>query len=126
MKVKDWWHYLIEMPVDANGAGPATVGVDAVKITYEVWDRAQEVCRASFDNLPDAIDEAMRRNAAGQWGGTFDLLQRLDKGEPCDKPCPVRHATSGCTCAEAAAIIRKLEADVERLERQLVEQSESW
>jgi hypothetical protein len=61
MSVQDWWHFPIEMPLDANGDGPATVGVDAVKITYEVWDRLL-VTHGSFDNLPDAIDAAMLMN----------------------------------------------------------------
>jgi hypothetical protein len=61
--VRTWYYYPIEMPLSADGQGPATVGVDAAKITYEVWDRALTT-HASFDNLPDAINEAMRLNAA--------------------------------------------------------------
>ena len=60
---RKWFHYPIEMPVTAEGQGPATVGVDAVEITYEVWDELLR-SHASFDNLPDAINEAMRLNAA--------------------------------------------------------------
>lgn len=60
--VRQWWHYPIEFPIDADGNGPAKVGVDAVKITYEVWDVLLNT-HASFDNLPDAINEAMRLNA---------------------------------------------------------------
>lgn len=60
---RKWFHYPIEMPVTAEGQGPATVGVDAAKITYEVWDELLR-SHASFDNLPDAINEAMRLNAA--------------------------------------------------------------
>lgn len=56
-----WQHYPIEMPLTADGNGPATVGVDAVKITYEVWDHFF-VTHGSFDYLPDAINEAMRLN----------------------------------------------------------------
>jgi len=60
---RKWFHYPMPMPVTAEGRGPATVGVDAVEITYEVWDEL--ICsHASFDNLPDAINEAMRLNAA--------------------------------------------------------------
>lgn len=62
MDVRQWYHYPIEMPVTANGEGPATVGIDAEKITYEVWDVLFNT-HASFDNLPDAINEAMRLNA---------------------------------------------------------------
>jgi hypothetical protein len=61
--VRKWFHYPIEMPVTEDGQGPATVGMDAEKITYEVWDQTLTT-HASFDNLPDAINEAMRLNAA--------------------------------------------------------------
>ena len=57
--VREWLYYPIEMPMTADGKGPATVGKDAVKISYEVWDRLYNP-HASFDNLPDAINEAMR------------------------------------------------------------------
>lgn len=62
MDVRQWYYYPIEMPVTSNGDGPATVGIDAEKITYEVWDVLLNT-HASFDNLPDAINEAMRLNA---------------------------------------------------------------
>lgn len=58
---RDWWYYPIEMPIDIHGCGPATVGQDAVRISYEVWD-AELRTHGSFDNLPDAINEAMRMN----------------------------------------------------------------
>lgn len=58
--VRRWPFYPIEMPVTADGQGPATVGADAAKITYEVWDRLYN-SHGSFDNLPDAINEAMRK-----------------------------------------------------------------
>jgi len=59
--VRQWYHYPIEMPLSADGQGPATIGVDARRITYEVWDALLHT-HASFDNLPDAINEAMRLN----------------------------------------------------------------
>jgi hypothetical protein len=59
--VRRWSYYPIEMPVNSDGQGPATVGVDAVAITYEVWDKLFNT-HASFDNLFDAINEAMRLN----------------------------------------------------------------
>lgn len=62
MDVRRWPYYPIEMPVTDDGKGPATVGKDAVKITYEVWDRLYN-SHGSFDNLPDAINEAMRLSA---------------------------------------------------------------
>ena len=61
--VRRWDYYPIEMPLTADGKGPATVGVDAARIAYEVWDRDLS-SHASYDNLPDAINEAMRLNAA--------------------------------------------------------------
>jgi len=60
--VRKWFYYPIEMPLSADGNGPAKVGTDAVNITYEVWDVLLNT-HASFDNLPDAINEAMRLNA---------------------------------------------------------------
>jgi hypothetical protein len=59
--VRKWFYYPIEMPITSDGQGPATVGVDAAAITYEVWDRLFNT-HGSFDNLPDAINEAMRLN----------------------------------------------------------------
>ena len=56
------FYYPIEMPVTADGHGPATVGVDAVKITYEVWDRLLN-SHGSYDNLPDAINQAIALNS---------------------------------------------------------------
>ena len=56
------FYYPIEMPVTADGHGPATVGVDAVKITYEVWDRLLN-SHGSHDNLPDAINQAIALNS---------------------------------------------------------------
>jgi hypothetical protein len=59
---RQWFHFPIEMPLSADDQGPATVGVDATRITYEVWDQALTT-HASFDNLPDAINESIRLNA---------------------------------------------------------------
>ena len=59
--VRRWFHYPIEMPVNYEGQGPATVGKDAVSITYEVWDVLLN-SHSSFTNLPDAINEAIRLN----------------------------------------------------------------
>ena len=64
LDVRQWDYYPIEMPVTADGCGPATVGVDAVQITYELWDKLL-TSHASFDNLPDAINEAMRLSFGG-------------------------------------------------------------
>ena len=51
------------MPLSADGQGPAKVGTDAASITYEVWDVLLNT-HASFDNLPDAINEAMKLNSS--------------------------------------------------------------
>lgn len=59
--VRNWYYFPIEMPVDKDGCGPATLGVDAVRVTYEVWNALYETV-ARFDYLPDAINEAMRLN----------------------------------------------------------------
>lgn len=61
MNCRNWWYFPIEMPINADGHGPATVGVDAVKIVYEVWDIALNT-HGSFDFLPDAINFAMQLN----------------------------------------------------------------
>lgn len=58
--VREWYYFPIQMPVDKDGNGPAEVGL-SVRIDYEVWD---QLCNtwASYNNLPDAINEAMRLN----------------------------------------------------------------
>ncbi len=61
--VRQWPFYPIQMPFNADGKGPATIGVDAADIAYEVWDREFNT-HASFNNLPDAINEAMRLSIA--------------------------------------------------------------
>jgi hypothetical protein len=58
-----WPFYPIEMPLNKFQMGPATVGIDAATITYEVWDR-DHTSHGSFDNLPDAINAAMRLSRA--------------------------------------------------------------
>lgn len=57
----DWYYYPIIIPLDADGLGPATIGKDAVKISFEVWDQ-HCTSHAFFNNLPDAINEAIRLN----------------------------------------------------------------
>lgn len=59
--VRQWFFFPIEMPINARGEGPATVGVDAVHISYEVWDQLLNT-HSQHDNLSDAINEAMRLN----------------------------------------------------------------
>lgn len=55
-----WFHYPIVIPVNETGAGPEDIG-KAVKLTWEVWDQELR-SHASFDTLPEAINEAMRLN----------------------------------------------------------------
>ena len=57
--VRQWAYYPIEMPVTKEGFGPAILGIDAERMTYEVWDKCYTT-HASFDNLPDAINLAMK------------------------------------------------------------------
>jgi len=58
---RQWWYYVVPMPLTADDQGPATVGVDAAKMHYEVWDQ-DFVTHGSFDFLPDAINYAMALN----------------------------------------------------------------
>ncbi|HEX7856258.1 MAG TPA: hypothetical protein VF503_21490 [Sphingobium sp.] len=60
--VRYWPYYPIEMPITAEGFGPASIGKDAAKLTYEVWDQTC-LSHGSFNLLPDAINEAMRLSA---------------------------------------------------------------
>ena len=51
------------------------------------------------------------------------LVKRLDEGDPCGEyTCRVRDARSGCTCTEAAAAIRELQAERDRLRAGSVEE----
>lgn len=58
---RDWFYYPILIPLTADDQGPAEIGHDAVKITFEVWDQFCDKF-GSFEYLPDAINEAMRLN----------------------------------------------------------------
>ena len=59
LNCRSWPFFVIEMPLTKDGDGPATVGEDADKITYEVWDH---LCNtySSHVYLPSAINEALR------------------------------------------------------------------
>lgn len=59
--VRTWFHYPIVMPLK-DGSGPAS-DAECDTITWEVWDKLLNT-HGSFDNLPDAINEAMRLNNA--------------------------------------------------------------
>ncbi|WP_313231894.1 hypothetical protein [Sphingobium yanoikuyae] len=71
------FYYPIEMPLNADGHGPATVGEDATTMTFEVWDQFCD-SHGRFARLSDAIQRARQLNA-------LPTLQRLgqefDAGE---------------------------------------------
>ena len=58
--VRNRYYYPIPMPLDRYGRGPCT-NKQCAKMTYEVWDQ-ELVSHASFEFLPDAMDEAERLN----------------------------------------------------------------
>lgn len=56
-----WPYYPIVMPLDSDGNGPASEDAGEVrKITWEVWSQCLTKTHGPFDNLPDAINVAMR------------------------------------------------------------------
>ena len=55
--VRTWPYYPITMPLK-QGQGPAS-DEECDEITWEVWDHFCN-SHSSHDNLPDAINEAMR------------------------------------------------------------------
>lgn len=55
--VRTWPYYTIIMPLK-QGQGPAS-DEECDEITWEVWDHFCN-SHSSHDNLPDAINEAMR------------------------------------------------------------------
>lgn len=59
--VRRWDFYPIVMPLTKDGNGPASVG-EIDRLTWEVWDRCHQ-SHASYDNLSDAINDCMSRNA---------------------------------------------------------------
>lgn len=60
---RQWQHYVTPMPVNAEGNGPATIGEDAVKIEYEVWEADLCTTIGSYEFLPDAINRAISEEA---------------------------------------------------------------
>ena len=59
--VRNWYHYPIIMPLNKEGEGPATVGVDAHSVVFEVWDGLHDT-HGTFEYLEDAINKAMALN----------------------------------------------------------------
>lgn len=47
--------YIVDMALTENGDGPATIGIDAVSIQYEVWDAATFNTVSKHTFLSDAI-----------------------------------------------------------------------
>jgi hypothetical protein len=60
LNVRTWFYYPIVMPL-LEGQGPAS-DAECDEITWEVWDWFCTTY-ASFNNLPDAINEALRLNS---------------------------------------------------------------
>ena len=60
MRERRWQYYPIEMPLTKDGQGPATLGDDAVSVSYEVWEAGTLRTVSSHDYLPDAIEAALR------------------------------------------------------------------
>jgi hypothetical protein len=57
--VRNWYYYPIVIPLK-NGQGPAS-DEECDQITWEVWDVLLN-SHGSFDNLPDAINHAIKMN----------------------------------------------------------------
>lgn len=70
------FYYPIEMPLNADGHGPATVGEDAASMAFEVWDQFCD-SHGRFDRLSDAIRRARQLNA-------LPTLQRLGQEDAPD------------------------------------------
>lgn len=62
LKARERWYFVIPMPVQPDGQGPAALK-DAAEVLFEVWDQALAT-HGSFNNLPDAIDACEALNAA--------------------------------------------------------------
>ena len=109
--VRKWFYYPIEMPLTCDGQGPATVGVDAASISYEVWDILLNT-HSSHDNLPDAINEAMRLNALLNENEMSDeeLVKRLREDQPVTQDMA---STMQCALQDEAA--DRIEALTEQL-----------
>jgi hypothetical protein len=59
-------YYVVEMPLTESGNGPATIGFDAAKMTYEVWDAyTLEIVGAPYELLSDANRAWLRALAKG-------------------------------------------------------------
>jgi hypothetical protein len=57
---REWTHYPIEMPLNANMQGPAKVGKDAYCMTYEVWKADTLRPISDHNKLPEAIASWLR------------------------------------------------------------------
>lgn len=56
-----WPYFIIEMPLDRDGNGPAEIGKDAYTLDVQVWDRICG-CHGSFGSISQALTEALRLN----------------------------------------------------------------
>jgi hypothetical protein len=64
---REWPCYPIEMPLTYEGKGPATLGVDATDMSYEVWDAVSLRALSEHEKLPDAIASWLRALAEQEW-----------------------------------------------------------
>lgn len=63
---REWTHYPIEMPLNANMKGPAKVGKDAHCMTYEVWEADTFRSISDHNKLPDAVESWLRALSEGR------------------------------------------------------------
>lgn len=75
--VSSWMFIPIVMPLAGDGTGPATIGKDATKLTYEVWDRNCK-CHGSYENLLEAVEHALKLSS--EYAAFFE--RRTDCADP--------------------------------------------
>lgn len=54
-----WAYYPIMIPYTRNGHGPATIGVDAATVQWEVWEADTHRCVGVHDYLSSALNQAI-------------------------------------------------------------------
>ena len=58
---RDWFWYVVPMPLDKKGRGPVTES-ECCKIIYQVWNKLYLSYEQDFEYLPDAINKALELN----------------------------------------------------------------
>ena len=61
--VRERFYFVIPMPVNKDGQGPAKIGHDAVEVEFEVWTQELDTVYSS-KLLLDAIQECEKLNRA--------------------------------------------------------------